>query len=282
MADAVIQVVGLFLLQETYAPILLKRKATSLRKSSGDQTLYTEYDHPERKGFKILTTALVRPFILISTQLIIQVLAVHAAYIYGLMYLMLATYPLLWRSPDHYNQDIDMGSLNYISLGIGFFLGSQICSRINDYIYKRLKQRNNGIGEPEFRSPLLILSSLLIPSALFTYGWTAQSNTHWIGPNFGAGMLAAGIIIGFQCSQSYTVDAYSRYAASAIASVTILRSLTAFGFPLFAPYMYDKLDYGWGASLLGFVAIGIGFPTPFLIWKYGETLRMKSPYAAGG
>ena len=46
--------------------------------------------------------------------------------------------------------------------------------------------------------------------------------------------------------------------------------------------MYDKLGYGWGNSLLAFVAILLGVPGPLLLWKYGEILRAKSPFAAGG
>ena len=62
----------------------------------------------------------------------------------------------------------------------------------------------------------------------------------------------------------------------------MLRSLAGFGFPLFAPYMYSALDYGWGNSLLGFVAVGLGVPAPFLFWVFGKRLRERSPYAAGG
>ena len=100
-------------------------------------------------------------------------------------------------------------------------------------------------------------------------------------PNIGAVLFSAGILVGLQCMQVYIVDAYTQYAASAIAAATVLRSLAGFGFPLFAPYMYQALDYGWGNSLLGFMAIGIGWPGPFLLWKYGKTLREKSTFAAG-
>jgi hypothetical protein len=100
-------------------------------------------------------------------------------------------------------------------------------------------------------------------------------------PNIGAVIFSSGILIGMQCIQTYIVDAYTRYAASAVAGVTVLRSLAGFGFPLFAPYMYKSLHYGWGNSLLAFVAIGIGWPAPFLLWKYGELLRKRSTFAAG-
>lgn len=92
-------------------------------------------------------------------------------------------------------------------------------------------------------------------------------------------MFAAGTIASFQCTQTYIVDTYSTYAASAVASVTVLRSLAGFGFPLFARPMYNALGLGWGNSLLGFIAIAFGIPAPFVLWKYGEALRSKSRFA---
>ncbi|KAJ9237524.1 major facilitator superfamily domain-containing protein [Paecilomyces variotii] len=281
IADAVIQVVGYFLLQETYAPQILKMKANKIRKDTGDPTWHTEFETPDKTVFNVLRVSMVRPFRLLGTQPIVQALAVYMAYMYGLMYLMLSTFPTLWTSPEYYNESIGIGGLNYISLGVGFFLASQICAPLNDRIYRLLKARNNGVAKPEFRTPLIVLAATLMPIGLFIYGWTAQYHTHWIAPNIGAAMFSAGVIVGFQCIQTYIVDSYTRFAASALAAVTVLRSLAGFGFPLFAPYLYQALHYGWGNSLLAFVAIGIGGPAPFLLWKYGEKMRKLSPYAAG-
>lgn len=119
------------------------------------------------------------------------------------MYLVLSTFPGLWE--DVYHESIGIGGLNYISLGLGFFMGTQICAPINDRIYRRLKKTNNNIGRPEFRVPLMVPGSFLVPIGLFIYGWTAQKHTHWIGPNIGAAIFAAGVIIGFQCIQTYLV-----------------------------------------------------------------------------
>jgi MFS family permease len=172
--------------------------------------------------------------------------------------------------------------LNYISLGVGLFIGTQTCAPTQDHIYRYLKKRNNGVDRPEFRVPLMVPGALCVPIGLFIYGWSAQAKTHWIVPNIGSAIFGGGMVTGFQCTQTYIVDSYTRYAASAIASVTVLRSLAGFGFPLFAPYMYDKLRYGWGNSLLAFLAIILGWPAPILLWKYGEVLRKKSTYAARG
>ncbi len=149
-------------------------------------------------------------------------------------------------------------------------------------IYHGGDKRHNDIGQHEFRVPLMIPGSLLVPIGLFIYGWTAQYKTHWIGPNIGAAIFAAGVIVGFQCIQTYLVDSYVRYAASAIGAATVLRSSAGFGFQLFAPYMYAALDYGWGNSLLGFIALGLGIPAPFLLWFFGKKLRERSTLAAGG
>lgn len=196
------------------------------------------------------------------------------------MYLVLSTFPGLWATV--YHESIGIGGLNYISLGVGFFLGTQICAPINDRLYCRLKKSNNNTGRPEFRVPLMVPGSLLVPIGLFIYGWSAQKHTHWIIPNIGAALCAAGVIIGFQGIQTYVVDSYTRYAASALGAITVLRSLAGFGFPLFAPYMYNALEYGWGNSLLGFIAVGLGLPAPFLLWFFGQRLRARSTFAAGG
>lgn len=279
IADGVIQVMGLFFLQETYAPVLLGRKKKKLIKESGNEALHTEYDRPDRTIGKTLRVALIRPFKLLGTQIIVQILAFYMAYLYGLMYLVLSTFPGLWE--NEYHESVGIGGLNYISLGVGFFIGTQVCAPLQDKIYCSLKKKNNGVGKPEFRVPLMVPGALLVPIGLFWYGWTAKAHTHWILPNIGAAIFAAGVIIGFQCIQTYIVDSYTRFAASAVGAATVLRSLAGFGFPLFAPYMYNALGYGWGNSLLAFIAIALGGPGPFLLWKYGETLRKKSTFAAG-
>ncbi|RAL65662.1 hypothetical protein DID88_005333 [Monilinia fructigena] len=279
IADAFIQIIGLFFLQETFTPVLLERKKQKLIKETGNQEYHTEWDVPDRSIATTLRISLTRPFKLLGTQIIIQVLALYMSFLYGLMYLVLSTFPGLWEGA--YNESIGIGGLNYISLGIGFFLGTQICAPCQDRIYRALKARNNGIGKPEFRVPLMIPGAFLVPVGLFWYGWSAQAKTHWIVPNIGAAIFAAGTIIGFQCIQTYIVDAYTKYAASAVGAATVMRSLAGFGFPLFAPYMYAALDYGWGNSLLGFIAIGLGWPAPILLWMYGEKLRTKSTFAAG-
>ena len=62
--------------------------------------------------------------------------------------------------------------------------------------------------------------------------------------------VGASVILNFQCVATYIIDAFTLHAASALAAVTFLRSCAGFGFPLFAPKMYDVLGYGKGDTVL--------------------------------
>lgn len=81
-----------------------------------------------------------------------------------------------------------------------------------------------------------------------------------------------------------------------MAAVSCLRSLAGFGFPLFAPTMYQSLGYGKGNTILAAVAIALGCPayvdsflvvfeglqcgiSPWVFWKYGQRIRESSKYA---
>lgn len=164
---------------------------------------------------------------------------------------------------------------------IGLTAGAQAGGRLVDFIYHRLKLRaTNGEGRPEFRVPILFVSTLIFAGGLFMAGWSAQYHTHWIVPNIGYVFFSMGTSMTMIGLQTYTIDAYQLYAASAVGATAVARSVTGFAFPLFADYMFEALGYGWGNSILGFITIGIGYGGSLILWVYGERLRAASQYAA--
>ncbi|KAF6807062.1 MFS multidrug transporter [Colletotrichum sojae] len=238
---AAVQGVGIFVLQETCAPVLLVRIRNGLVKKTGNATLRTEFDNPDRTVVRALGGALSRPFRLFGTEVIVQALAVYMMYLYGIMYLLLLTFSVLWTGK--YGEWTGTSGLNYISLGLGFFLGAQTCAKVQDRVYAAFKRRyapEGGPGRPEFRVPMLAPGAVLVPAGLLLYGWTAQVQAHWVWPNLGAVLLSAGVIMGFQGIQAFLVDSYQRYAASAIGAVMVLRSMAGFAFPLFGPALHRE------------------------------------------
>jgi hypothetical protein len=70
--------------------------------------------------------------------------------------------------------------------------------------------------------------------------------------------------------------AYTKYAASAIAASSVLRSIAGALVPLAGIPLYDRLGLGWGNSLLAFVSLGLG-GLPLLFCRYGEGWRKRFP-----
>ncbi|KAL2864585.1 putative MFS transporter [Aspergillus lucknowensis] len=265
IAAAVVQLAAFFLLRETFGPVLLRRKCARMRKTTGNLNLHTEYDGMSSTA--LLHKNLIRPFRLLATQPIIQVLSLYLAYLNGILYLMVATFPDVWTTIYHESDSI--GSLNYISLTVGMAVATQLGTRIADRVYQRLRANNGGVARPEFRLPILCAGACIVPIGLFWYGWSARPSIHWIMPNIGAAIYAGSTVVQLVCL----------FAASAMAAVMVLRSLLGFALPLIAPGLYTTLGFAWGNSLLAFIAIFIGIPSPLLLWFYGERLREKSTYA---
>lgn len=75
--------------------------------------------------------------------------------------------------------------------------------------------------------------------------------------------------------QTYLVDAFTEYAASAAAANTVLRSLVGALLPLGGRKLFENLGIGWGSSLLGFIGLAT-IPVPVLFYLYGERIRHKT------
>jgi multidrug resistance protein len=125
IADIPVLLLGILFLEETYAPVLLRQKRKKLVKENCDARFYT-LDDQKRQSFSCeMRQALVRPVKMMFTQVIVIVMGVYQAYMYGLMYIVLTTFPTLWR--EQYNESTSIGGLNYISLGLGYSLGILVC-----------------------------------------------------------------------------------------------------------------------------------------------------------
>ena len=89
-------------------------------------------------------------------------------------------------------------------------------------------------------------------------------------------LFGIGTICIFNSTQNFFIDAFTRYAASAIAAGTLFRSLVGATFPLFGGEMFTKLGYGWGCTILAGAGILL-MPLPTLIMKYGRKMRERFP-----
>jgi hypothetical protein len=64
--------------------------------------------------------------------------------------LFLTTIPTIFKNV--YHQSVGISGLHYISFGVGVTLAAQIGARLMDKSYIYLRDKNGGVGKPEFRA----------------------------------------------------------------------------------------------------------------------------------
>lgn len=263
---------------ETYAIVLLNRKAKELRAETGNLHLHTVFE-TTKDTRTIFQVSIFRPFKLLVMNPVLLMLGLFMAFVYGFLYLMFVTFPTLFQGV--YHQKPGVAGLNYLGCGVGFLIGLCAWTPLMQYFFKRLTVANGGVSKPEFRLPVIFFGGILVPTGLFWYGWSAENHLHWVMPLIGAAIFCCGMISVFTAVQTYLIDMSPRYAASAVSAATVFRSFFGFAFPLFGGQLYDKLGYGWGNSLLAFIAIPLGLIFPLVIYKFGEGWRIAAEARLG-
>lgn len=265
--NAAVTLVGMFCIRETYTPELLKRK-TRLVQASFPSTA----KRVPTSSFTKLGSHLARPFTLLVTRPLIQVMAVLLAFDFAIYAFLLSTFATLFM--ERYGQSQSTSSLHYISLTVAFTIASQVGGPLMDALYSHLcKREGTKIGRPEFRIPYMIPGVILVPAGLLWYGWSAQARAHWANVDGGAVLFAMGSFISSQALFAYQLDEFAEHAASANAASRLLSYLLAFAFPIFAPRLYDALGSGWGNTLLAGSWFALVGPMPVVLWFWGARLR---------
>lgn len=76
--------------------------------------------------------------------------------------------------------------------------------------------------------------------------------------------FGTGLLLSFQATFTFIVDAYRPVAASGMAANSAMRSSFAMGFPLFTHTMFKNLGTQWALALCAFLCLLI-VPFPFLV-----------------
>jgi multidrug resistance protein len=83
-----------FTVPETYAPILLTRRAQKIRKETGDSRFVTEKELDTRPFAERLRIFLVRPLQLLFLEPIVLLISLYMSVLYGLLYMFFVAYPI--------------------------------------------------------------------------------------------------------------------------------------------------------------------------------------------
>ncbi|EMF16737.1 MFS general substrate transporter [Sphaerulina musiva SO2202] len=262
---------------ETYAPVLLRRKAVKLRAATGDDRFKAHIEVLDRSVSKTVLWSCIRPFQLLFFEQMCLNLCLLSAILLGVLYLCFGSFALVFSTNHGFNQY--QTGLSFLGILVGMLMGVS-CDPLWRKNYSRLVQNNDGVSEPEYRLPPTILGAILTPLALFGFGWTTYSHVHWIVPIIFSAVFGLGNILAFSGIFTFLVEAYPLYAASALAANSFARSSFAAAFPLFGVQLYHQLGYQWASSLLAFISLAM-LPFPILFFYRGKRIRSQSRFAQG-
>ncbi|KAL8711764.1 MAG: hypothetical protein Q9220_003935 [cf. Caloplaca sp. 1 TL-2023] len=301
----VLWIIGTLTIPETYAPLILRKRAAKLSQDTG-KVYVSKLEVGKSKpslttSFKI---ALSRPWVMLIREPIVLLLTIYMvsrrvlrslrevlvkpelltkiaaqAIIYGTLYMMFGAFPIVYQEKRHWSQGV--GSLPFLGVLTGMLL-AVVYSIPDNERYKRAEQTAIKEGArgapPEARLPPCMIGSICLPIGLFVFAWTNYPQIHWIVSVIFTAPFGFGMVVLFLSVMNYLIDSYTVYAASVLAANSVLRSLFGAVFPLFTTYMYDGLGIHWASSVPAFLALAC-VPFPFLLYKHGPAIRMRCKFA---
>ncbi|OJJ69763.1 hypothetical protein ASPBRDRAFT_56567 [Aspergillus brasiliensis CBS 101740] len=271
-----------FFLPETFAPNILSRRARRIRRIVNDQRYASEseIEISQVASRDVLFESLVRPFVLCFLEPIVFLMNLYIALIYGILYIWFEAFPIVFEGKHGFNAGQD--GLAFLGILVGavcIALPGYFCWK---YYWQSKHVSQDGHLSPEEHLPPACFGAVCLPISLFWFGWTANfASVHWIVPIIASALFAIGGYLIFNSIFCYEAQAYPKYAASVLAGNDFLRSSFGGGFPLFATQMFHNLGVGWACTLLGCLTV-VFMPYPFLLYRYGEKIRMRSKYAWHG
>lgn len=264
-------------LPEVRPDVILSRQALQLRKSTG-QNVFAKAEKDRKTLQDMMKEALLRPTHMLFTEGVVLSFGLWSAFCIGIAFMF--TQSIVQVYSALYSWTFLETGIVQIAIVIGELIGL-IASLYQDHIYFQSSTKNTetpGQPVPEARLYLSIPASFLgLTGGLFFFAWTSFTNLPWILPTISLGFIGFGMFCSTAAVTTYVVDAYAKYAASAVAGIAFLENFMAAFLPLATQSMYRTLGFNWASSLLGLVALVLSF-IPLVLLRYGQRIRAKSPF----
>ena len=271
--SAVALLCSFVILQETHAPTLKAKLYGRPDDDAEDKTLLTE-----------LRQALSRPLKLLFGSPVVALSCVLIFVVIGILNVFLTEMSRIYQKL--YGMSSAQSGTVYFGLALGFVLASILFGLSNDKIMHKLAERNKGETQPEFRLPAAITAMPTVVVGLLVYGWSLHFKIAWIVPTIGSGIAGLGITTVQVRDKSlvanadnlqlaittYLVDSFDTYSASALAAITMARSLGGAIVPLLGPVLYRLSGQGWGNSVFAVLTL-LCSAAPILLYMSGARWR---------
>jgi hypothetical protein len=214
-------IIAFLVLPETYHPVILQRRASHLRKSTGIWAYRSRLDEKTPTFSEILTKYIFRPMQMLFLEPILVCMTIYISLIYGILYLFFVAYPIAFRQVRGWNNE-GIASLPFLGILVGVLLGCLVVT-VATRLWYAPKVRNGSVV-PEDRLPPMIVAAFLLPIGLFWFGWTSNPSISWVPQAIAGAPIGMGILMIWMQGLNYLIDVYLIVANSAISANTLIRS----------------------------------------------------------
>lgn len=270
--SGIVVISAFFFLHESYAPAVLAARRKQIEKDEDVAAgAYTFEGEDARPVLRKVGGNIWRPVVILFTQPIVLAMSTYQSVLWSCNYSLYTQFESIWAQ-EYGFADWQVG-LMYLPMGLGLLIGAWFIVPRIDTVYKSLARKHKNDGRPEYRLPLANIGAVTTPVCLFVFAWLVQVHWHW-SLIFALVPFGLGQVTIFNCTQNYYIDAFEKYAASAIAAGSLFRSLIGGVVPVLVPTLVDAVGYGWGISVFAFAGVLMA-PVPVLFFWYGPYLREK-------
>ena len=263
-------------LPESRSSAILLARAKRLRCEG--KKAYTAEELDQTPMYQVVITSIRRPLYMLYTESVVFVATLWAAFSLGTIYLFTQSVEQVYG--ELYGWDAVQAGYVQGAIVVGEILGCGLCVSTNRWYYDSASRNREapGIPIPEARLYTSVIGGFFgVSGGMFVYGWTSYSAIHWIVPTVGLSMVGFGTTAVVVSIANYLIDAYSKYAASALGAVGLVENTSIAFLPLAATAMYTDLGFHWASSLLAFVSLTL-VATPLLVLTWGKQIRSRSPF----
>ncbi|PSN74998.1 MFS general substrate transporter [Corynespora cassiicola Philippines] len=265
-----------FFFPETYAPVILKKRAQRLRKETGDTSIVAPIELEKTDFSHIVTVVLTRPLRMICFEPLVLFTCLYLSYAYAIFYIYFQSYPIIFMGIYGFNAGEE--GLTFLPIGVGAVISAGIYLTWDRILLNAQKANKPWAHDEEMRRlPLACIAGPFFVISSFWLGWTSRADLHWIVPCLAGVLFGMGYLCLFMALLNYLVDAYEVFAASAMAAASLTRSSFGAVLPFAAKPMYRALGVPWATSLLGFFSVALCV-IPFVFVRWGASLREKSRF----
>jgi DHA1 family multidrug resistance protein-like MFS transporter len=161
-------ILDFFFLEETYPPVILIEKAADLRRRTKNWGIHAKQEEIEVDFKELMQKNFSRPLRLLFTEPIILALSIYMSFIYGILYLFLTAYPLVFVGVHGFN--LGQSGLTFFGMICGQLLAG-VAVILQQPWYNRKLAANNGIPIPEWRLPSMMAGGISFAIGIFWFGW---------------------------------------------------------------------------------------------------------------